>query len=165
MNTLQQNRSNTLFWRSLFFTILQPGMVAGVIPWWIARRSIATLQLRSFSWLQYTGLILILAGMAITIHCIIRFAVDGRGTLSPADPTKKLVITGLYKYSRNPMYIGVMLILTGECLVTPVRPLIIYTVVLFLAFHFFIVLYEEPILQKVFGDSYDTYRKKVRRWL
>ncbi|NML22045.1 isoprenylcysteine carboxylmethyltransferase family protein [Pseudoflavitalea sp. G-6-1-2] len=165
MNTLHQKPPHFLFWRSLFFTVLQPGMVAGIIPWWIAGHHTSTIQLSSFNAVQLAGLLLLLAGIVVTVHCIIRFAVDGRGTLSPVDPTKKLVIAGLYKYSRNPMYIGVMLMLTGECMIAPVSGLIIYTTAIFTGFNLFIVFYEEPRLLKDFGDSYAQYCKKVRRWL
>ena len=97
-------------------------------------------------------------------HCIIRFAVEGRGTLSPADPTKKLVIKGLYGFSRNPMYVGVMMILIGEATFFQSGSLCIYLLFIFLAFNVFILLFKEPRLHEEFGEDYRTYCQKVRRW-
>ncbi len=94
-----------------------------------------------------------ITGIIITLLCIIRFATEGRGTLSPADPTRELVIAGLYKYSRNPMYIGVMSILAGECLLIPATALIVYSAFVFLAFNLFIIFYEEPRLKKTSANS------------
>ena len=140
-------------------------MVAGLIPWLLVRESINHSTFSDFSIVRYAGLLLLLAGVIITLLCIIRFATDGRGTLSPADPTKELVIAGLYRYSRNPMYIGVMSILTGECLLVPVTALFVYTVSIFIAFNLFIIFYEEPRLRKDFGEQYINYCRRVRRWL
>ena len=151
--------------RNLFFTILQPGMVAGLIPYWIlGSPSIATFKnsLRSF---QYIALFMFAAGVAILLHCIGMFAVKGKGTLSPANPTKKLVVSGLYKFSRNPMYIGVMMILIGEAIFFSSGNLWIYAAMVFIAFNLFIVLHEEPRLKEDFGTEYQQYLKAVRRWL
>ena len=87
----------------------------------------------------------------------------GKGTLSPADPTKRLVITGLYKYTRNPMYVGVMLLLLGESLFFRSVSLTIYGILIFSTFHIFIILKEEPRLKKDFGEEYDLYCKMVKR--
>jgi protein-S-isoprenylcysteine O-methyltransferase Ste14 len=104
----------SLVLRNVAFTILQPGMVAGLIPYWIVGSpGIATFK-SSLSSFQYIAIFIFAVGIAIMFYCISMFAVKGKGTLSPADPTKKLVISGLYKFSRNPMYIGVMLMLIGE---------------------------------------------------
>ena len=98
------------------------------------------------------------------LECIFRFAVEGRGTLSPADPTKKLVIRGLYRFSRNPMYIGVMMILIGEAIFFQSKNLWIYLLFIFLAFNLFVLLVEEPRFRKDFGKDYYKYCKEVRRW-
>jgi protein-S-isoprenylcysteine O-methyltransferase Ste14 len=154
----------SLFLRNLFFTILQPGMVAGLVPYLLAREKWVTafdvITLRTTG-----GIFLFLAGFLIMIYCIVRFATEGKGTLSPADPTRKLVVSGLYKFSRNPMYIGVMLMLIGEAVTTGSQTLWIYALIIFICFHAFILLHEEPRLKKVFGESYEAYRKEVRRWI
>jgi protein-S-isoprenylcysteine O-methyltransferase Ste14 len=155
----------SLLLRNLFFTILQPGVVAGLVPYWILGDNVSKIFGEPLSLYQYLGAIVFLAGLIIMFDCIIRFAVEGRGTLSPADPTKKLVITGLYMFSRNPMYVGVMMILIGEAAFFNSGNLAIYSVFIFIAFNLFIMLVEEPRLVRDFGEGYDQYRRKVRRWL
>ena len=98
------------------------------------------------------------------MYCIYRFAVEGRGTLSPADQTKNLVAMGIYQYSRNPMYIGVMLALIGEVFFTKAALLMIYTGCVFIMFNLFIMFVEEPRLKRDFGEAYKLYCQKVRRW-
>ena len=142
--------------------MLQPGIVAGLIPYLILSGN-KTLD-SPLQFYQYLGLILFLIGLFIMFHCIIRFAVEGRGTLSPADPTKKLVIKGLYGFSRNPMYVGVMMILIGEATFFQSGSLCIYLLFIFLAFNVFILLFKEPRLHEEFGEDYRTYCQKVRRW-
>src|SRR4051794_37848165 len=96
----------SLFFRNLVFTILQPGLVAGLVPYWILGSKVKKASIKPSHAYQYAGAVIFIVGFVIMITCIISFAVKGRGTLSPADPTKRLVATGLYKFSRNPMYIG-----------------------------------------------------------
>jgi len=99
------------------------------------------------------------------VICIYEFAVFGKGTLSPLDPTKRLVVRGLYRYSRNPMYVGVMLMLIGEAIFAASIPLLIYLVLVFIGFNLFILLHEEPRLKRDFAEEYAEYCKKVRRWI
>ena len=155
----------SLFFRNLFFTILQPGIVAGLVPYWILGGKAGHSFTKHLQFYQYIGILLFLIGLIIMFHCIFRFAVEGRGTLSPADPTKKLVVKGLYKFSRNPMYIGVMMILIGEAIFFSSYNLWIYLLFVFLAFNLFIILVEEPRLRKDFAAEYFQYCRKVRRWL
>lgn len=155
----------SLFIRNLFFTILQPGMVAGVIPYWIlGNRFIETFK-NSISVFQYIAVCIFSTGFGILCYCIGLFALKGKGTLSPADPTKRLVVSGLYRFSRNPMYIGVLLMLIGEAVFFSSGNLLIYAAFIFLAFHLFVILHEEPRLNKDFGTEYQQYLTKVRRWL
>jgi protein-S-isoprenylcysteine O-methyltransferase Ste14 len=155
----------SLVFRNLFFTVLQPGMVAGLVPYFILGNPGTASFKNNFSSFQYIAIFIFAAGVMILLYCISMFAVKGKGTLSPADPTKKLVVSGLYKYSRNPMYIGVMLILIGESLFFSSISLWIYTALVFTAFNLFIVLHEEPRLEEDFGTEYQQYLKAVRRWL
>src|SRR5690349_14884833 len=147
----------SLFVRNLFFTILQPGMVAGLIPYWIAHNRLHAMSVQEFTFIHYFGIVIFLTGLIIMFHCIISFAVKGRGTLSQADPTKKLVIPGLYRFSRNPMYVGVMLILIGESVFLQLTNLWIYSLVIFTCFYVFIMLVEEPRLKRDFGEPYKAY--------
>ena len=155
----------SLLLRNLFFTILQPGMVAGFIPYWIVRNQLDQIIEKPMGIFQFVAILLFAVGFVVTIACILRFAFEGKGTLSPADETKQLVIGGLYRYSRNPMYVGVMLMLMGEALFTASQSLWIYAAIIFTCFYVFILAHEEPRLQKDFGTQYSEYRKKVRRWL
>ena len=155
----------SLLLRNLFFTILQPGMVAGFIPYWIVRNQLDQILEKPMGLSQGVAILIFAAGFIITIACILRFAFEGKGTLSPVDETKQLVIGGLYKYSRNPMYVGVMLMLLAEVFYTDSMSLVAYTAIIFSCFHLFILIHEEPRLLKDFGDQYRQYCQKVRRWL
>lgn len=155
----------SLVFRNLFFTILQPGLVAGLIPYWILGGDAKNLFAQPFEFYHYAGIIMFIIGLVIMLSCIVSFAVKGRGTLSPLDPTKRLVVTGLYRFSRNPMYVGVMLILIGEALFFQSINLWIYLILVFTAFNLFIMLHEEPRLKKAFGEEYENYCQKVRRWI
>ena len=154
-----------LLLRNLFFTIIHPGLAAGLIPYWILGDKLNKTFANPLQFYQYLAILIFLVGLVIMLECIIRFAIKGRGTLSPADPTKKLVVSGLYKFSRNPMYAGVTLILIGEAIFFQSGSLWIYLLIVFAFFNLFILLVEEPRLRRDFGESYYQYCKKVRRWL
>ncbi len=155
----------SLFFRNLFFTVIHPGVVAGLLPYWIEVNHKVLLYTYPLQGYQYAGIFLFFAGLVILFHCIYWFAIEGRGTLSPADPTNTLVIRGLYKHSRNPMYIGVMLLLIGEALFFCSYHLLLYLVLVFFVFNIFIMYVEEPRLQKDFKEAYSEYCQKVSRWL
>lgn len=155
----------SLLVRNLIFTILQPGIVAGLIPFLILGGRLNNILAQPLTFHHYLGVTVFVIGFVIMMTCIISFAVKGRGTLSPADPTKRLVITGLYKYSSNPMYVGVTMILTGEAIFSQSTYLWIYSLFVFAAFNIFILLHEEPRLRNDFGEEYNLYCEKVRRWI
>jgi len=155
---------SSLFLRNLLFTILHPGLVAGLIPHLIVSHQGETSN-EAPSVLFYLGAIIFITGCLIVLFCIIELAVRGAGTLSPADPTQKLVISGLYRLSRNPMYIGVTMVLIGEAISTQSRSLWIYTALVFVAFYVFVRYKEEPRLKKDFGSEFYNYTRKVRRWV
>lgn len=155
----------SLLLRNLLFTILQPGVVVGLIPYLILRYTGREIAPADWSATHVVGAALIVVGTGIAGSCILRFATEGKGTLSPLDPTKKLVIRGLYKYSRNPMYVGAMLILFGETLFYWSAALAIYSVLVFVGFKLFIILHEEPRCRRDFGNEYAEYCQNVRRWL
>lgn len=155
----------SLFFRNFFFTILQPGIVAGLIPFFLLRDKEKDTFVHTWKSHHYLGIIVFAVGFIIMLLCIISFAVYGRGTLSPVDPPKKLVTVDFYKVSRNPMYLGVILILIGEAIFFRSVELWSYALFIFIAFNIFIILVEEPRLRKDFGEEYTGYCKKVRRWL
>lgn len=155
----------SLLFRNLLFTILQPGIVAGLIPFFILRQKVKDTLVHTWKFHYSLGILIFSIGFIIMLGCIISFAVYGRGTLSPLDPTRKLVTVAFYKFSRNPMYLGVILILVGEAIFFRSVELWAYALFIFVAFNIFIVLIEEPRLQKDFGEEYTRYCKKVRRWI
>lgn len=147
--------------KSLLFLILAPGMVAGYIPLVLLRTGS---QVETGS-LAYLAIPLWLIGGAILLWSFWNFLIEGRGTPAPIDPPKELVVTGFYRYVRNPMYVGIFLILLGHFLWFKYLWLLVYLGVVFLFFHLFVTLYEEPTLKRKFGASYENYLKKVPRWI
>jgi protein-S-isoprenylcysteine O-methyltransferase Ste14 len=150
--------------RSLFFTIVVPGTVTVLLPYLIVSRR-GTSPVPPWTALHIAGLVLMVVGAAILLRCIWDFAAKGRGTLAPIDPPKQLVVQGLYRYVRNPMYLGVWVLLMGETVFFRSIALLQYTVGWFIIVHLFVVLYEEPALRHRFGESYERYRRSVHRWL
>ena len=114
---------------------------------------------------QWLGLAAIGIGVVLLGTCIWEFARRGRGTLAPVDPPTTLVVQGLYRYVRNPMYLSVTMIVLGEVLLTGSRALLAYWAVWFLAVNLFVIGYEEPTLRRRFGTTYDRYRATVGRWV
>ena len=153
----------SLFFRNLLFTILLPGTVAGLVPYLIAKNHSVSFQITSP--LHLLGVIIFMIGFVLMVHCIFRFAIEGRGTLAPVDATKVLVVTGLYRYLRNPMYLGVITMLLGESIYIQSVIMWIYILIVFIAFNIFIFWIEEPRLKRDFGDEYIRYCQKVRRWI
>ena len=138
-------------------------MIAGYIPWrWFG---ISQLRPDFTNALDLVAILVIAAGAALLATCIWEFASRGRGTLSPVDPPKQLVVQGLYRYVRNPMYVAVSTILLGEALLARSTALLVYWGIFFAAANVFVILYEEPALRRQFGDSYVSYQQRVGRWL
>lgn len=149
--------------RSLCWVALLPGGVAGYVPW-------RYFGLRQARWdhlgpNQIIGLVGIVAGALLELACVWEFARSGRGTLSVVDPPRELVVRGLYRYVRNPMYLSVSLILLGEALAIGSKGLFLYWAVFFILANGFVMLYEEPNLRRRFGVSYDRYLSSVGRWI
>jgi protein-S-isoprenylcysteine O-methyltransferase Ste14 len=147
--------------KSIIFFILAPGMVAGVIPLALFRTGSQT----QTGLLSYLAFPLWLSGVAILIWCFWDFIVKGRGTPAPIDPPKDLVVSGLYNYVRNPMYVGVLLVIIGHFLWFGFWNLLIYAAVVFIAFNTFVTFYEEPNLKQRFGATYEDYLQRVPRWI
>jgi protein-S-isoprenylcysteine O-methyltransferase Ste14 len=148
--------------KTVVFTVLVPGTVAGIVPW-LLRETSAVEVGGGQCWAAFTVVAL---GIAIYLHTAFwGLAVIGGGTPAPIAPTKTLVVQGLHRFVRNPMYIGVLLIIAGQAWLFWSRSLCLYAALLWLAFHLFVVTYEEPILRKQFGEGYDRYRASVPRWI
>ena len=153
-----------LFTRSLAMTILFPGTVAIYIPY----RLLVPISLPSLStWYltHYAGAILMASGAAILLKCIWEFATFGKGTLAPFDETKKLVVIGLYRYVRNPMYVGVVLILLGESWFFWSGRVLAYSGFCFIIANILVMGYEEHRLRHKYGEDYRGYCKHVGRWI
>jgi protein-S-isoprenylcysteine O-methyltransferase Ste14 len=114
---------------------------------------------------RFLGLVPMIAGALIYAWCALDFGRYGRGTPSPTDPPSELVVRGLYRFTRNPMYIGVSLILIGEAIVFESINLFIYSALVLIAFHLRVIYYEEPVLRKMFGQSFEKYCRTVPRWI
>src|SRR5205085_12305798 len=114
--------------------------------------------------LQIAGAALLAAGAGVLAHTVIRFAVEGLGTPFPAAPTQNLVVGGLYRYVRNPMYLAVIAIVLGQAAILGRVVLVTYAAVFWAIVAGFVVIYEEPTLSERYGDQYDAYRRAVRRW-
>jgi protein-S-isoprenylcysteine O-methyltransferase Ste14 len=146
----------------LLFTILVPGTVAVLVPYLLLSSASSP---TSLGLLRLAGLLPLLLGVAAYLWSAASFALVGKGTPAPVDPPKELVVRGPYRYVRNPMYLGVVLVLVGEALIWASPTLLIYAALVFLACHLFVVYYEEPTLQRQFSDAYAHYCRSVPRWL
>ena len=149
-----------LFLKNLLFTILVPGTVAFYVPLFVYAHEPVELSAGTVP-----AVLLLLAGACVYFWCLWDFAIFGRGTPAPIDPPKHLVVRGLYRYSRNPIYLGVLSMVFGWALLFESEQLALYGVALAVGFHLFVVLYEEPHLKRVFGQSYEQYCAQVGRWL
>jgi protein-S-isoprenylcysteine O-methyltransferase Ste14 len=148
---------------SAVFFAAAPGTVAGLIPWaltgWRLREPLTT-----WAPLRVVGIVLIAAGTAVLVHAFTRFVVQGLGTPAPVAPTRHLVVTGLYRYLRNPMYVAVVAAIVGQALLLWQPVLLPYAAVIAVAFIVFVLGYEQPTLQRQFGASYEAYRRAVPAW-
>lgn len=151
-----------LFLKNLMFTVLVPGTVAVFIPYRIVSRTPAALSVTPGRLLLAAPALAL--GAAIYLWCLWDFAVTGRGTPAPIDPPRQLVVRGLYRYVRNPMYLGVLLVVAGWAILSWSGRVLAYGVAVALLFHLFVLLVEEPLLRSKFGSAYEAYRETVRRW-
>lgn len=148
---------------SAVFFALAPGVVAGLVPWWITGWQVRHPEPYGPA-PRLIGGLLIVAGTAVLVHAFARFVRDGLGTPAPVAPTERLVVGGLYRYVRNPMYLAVLAVILGQALLLAQPVLAAYTAVVALAFVVFVRLYEEPTLHRQFGAQYDAYRRAVPGW-
>jgi protein-S-isoprenylcysteine O-methyltransferase Ste14 len=149
-----------MFLRAVLAFLALPGVVAIAIPAWITWRA-----LQRDEAFHAVALLPMLAGFALLLWCVRDFYVAGKGTLAPWESPRHLVTVGLYRLSRNPMYVAVALILVGWSVLTLSRTLAIYTCFVIAAFHLRVLLHEEPFLARTHGAKWDEYRTRVPRWL
>ena len=144
--------------KTICFTILVPNTVTIVVPYYLLPGGDFHLGL-----VRYLGIPLIALGAALYLRCAWDFARVGLGTPAPIDPPRNLVAVGLYRYVRNPMYVGIVSELLGECIFFESRRVLAFALFAVLATHLFVVFYEEPTLRKKFGASYEEYCRRVPR--
>lgn len=155
----------TLILKNLFYILLKPGLVICLLPYLILKYTNSKSPEFNLNTQFILSGMLFITGLSILLYCVVNFIKDGHGTLSPIDPTKKLVIKGLYKYSRNPMYLGVITMLISLNIFFQSYPLAAYTLLICTIFHLFITYFEEPRLVKDFEKEYVEYCKRVNRWI
>ena len=151
-------------WRSALGTLafaIVPITVGGLVPLaltgWQSSWS-ATIP-------RLIGALLAFAGALVVFDSFVRFAREGRGTPAPTAPTEQLVVGGLYRWVRNPMYVGVGVAITGQALILGSLLVLAYGALFYAVVSAFVITYEEPVLSRRFGASYDAYREAVPRWL
>jgi protein-S-isoprenylcysteine O-methyltransferase Ste14 len=146
---------------SLVFLVLVPGAVAGLVPWlltgWDAADDVPVA-------LVAAGVALVAAGAGVLLHAFARFVVEGLGTPAPVAPTERLVVGGLYRYVRNPMYLAVGALIAGQALILGRPALVLYALAFGAVVWTFVRFYEEPTLARTYGVEYEAYRRAVPGW-
>jgi protein-S-isoprenylcysteine O-methyltransferase Ste14 len=148
---------------SAAFLLLAPGVVAGVIPWALTGWEVQS-PLPFWSLLRVVGAALVVIGAVALLSSFLRFALEGTGTPAPVAPTERLVVGGLYRYVRNPMYVAVAATIVGQALLLGQPILLVYAALLLAVTATFVRLYEEPALRASYGDEYEAYRRAVPGW-
>jgi protein-S-isoprenylcysteine O-methyltransferase Ste14 len=144
------------------FLVFAPGLVTGLVPWLITGWQPGSSRPAA---LVVVGAILIAAGCCCLLLAFGQFALDGLGTPLPQAPTEQLVVRGLYRYVRNPMYLALQAIIIGQAVLLARPVLLIYAAAVAVATVCFVKLYEEPTLARKYGQQYQQYRQQVPGWL
>jgi protein-S-isoprenylcysteine O-methyltransferase Ste14 len=153
---------NVLYVRAVMALTL-PAIVDVFVPAWLLSRPGGRLDIGAA---RFVGVPLIAAGSWLLLDCVlVRFAHEGRGTLAPIDPPRFVVRGGAYRVVRNPMYVANLAIVVGSGILFQSSFVFVWAAVLFVAFHLFVITYEEPTLARLFGDDYQRYRREVGRWI
>ena len=147
------------FGTALFFAAA-PGVVAGLVPWLLTRWEAREMPVAA----RGLGILLIAAGLPFLLHAFARFVTEGRGTPAPVAPTERLVVGGVYRWVRNPMYLAVGAVIAGQALLLGSWALLLYLAVFFAAVVTFVRGYEEPTLLARHGAEYEAYRRAVPGW-
>jgi protein-S-isoprenylcysteine O-methyltransferase Ste14 len=161
---LRKMRKSLAMLGSAIFLVIAPGVVAGYVPWRICRWQMGE-PLLGIAVLRAAGVVLIAAGLPVLLDSFARFALEGLGTPAPVFPTRHLVVSGLYRHVRNPMYVAVVALILGQGLLFGNVRVLEYGVAVWAGFFLFVVLYEEPTLRKSFGKEYEEFCGNVPRWI
>ena len=149
---------------SVVFLFVAPGLLGVFIPWYTTGWHMVE-PLFGFEPVRWLGGALIVFCAAVLLDSFARFALQGRGTPAPIYPTVTLVVSGAYRYVRNPMYLAVTALIAGQGLLIGCLPLLIYALAFIVVTHIFVLVYEEPTLRSTYGAQYEAYAAAVRRWL
>src|SRR5215472_7498112 len=156
-------RKSTAAAGSAIFFAIAPGVVAGLVPWWLTGWRVRG-PLTHWATVRVTGLVMLVAGAIVLIDAFARFVAEGHGPPAPAAPAGHLVIGGLYRYVRNPMYLAVVAAITGQALALGQPVLLGYAAAVWVTVASFVRWYEEPALSRQFGEQYQAYRRAVPAW-
>jgi protein-S-isoprenylcysteine O-methyltransferase Ste14 len=145
------------------FFVVAPCVVAGLVPWLLTGWNAGS---ASALWLplRVPGALLVAGGIAVIVHAFARFVVEGRGTPAPVAPPERLVVGGLYRYVRNPMYLAVVAVVVGQALLLWQPALLLYATLIWVVVALFARFYEEPVLRRRFGSRYEAYLRAVPAW-
>jgi protein-S-isoprenylcysteine O-methyltransferase Ste14 len=146
---------------SAVFLVIAPGVVAGLMPWWITGWQTGAAYPAA---VLIIGAVLVAAGSLVLLGAFAQFAIQGRGTPAPPMPTEQLVVQGLYRYVRNPMYLAVLAVIVGQSLLLSRPVLLGYAAVVAALFIAFVYGYEQPALARRYGAQYEAYRQTVPGW-
>ena len=149
---------------SAAFMVAGPGVVTGLVPWLLTRWKVHR-PVPGGVPARVLGVGMIAVGGAVLTHSFARFVIEGMGTPLPAAPTRHLVVGGMYRHMRNPMYVALEAVILGEALLLGQRRLLGYAAIAAIPPALFVRLYEEPKLAGRFGEEYEQYRRNVPRWL
>lgn len=143
------------------FLVVAPGVVAGLVPWWLTGWQAGVLYPLP---VRVLGTVVTATGAAVLLGAFAQFALEGRGTPAPPAPTGQLVVRGLYRYVRNPMYLAVLAVIAGQALLLGRPVLLGYAAIVGAAFVAFVYGYEQPTLSRQYGAQYAAYRRAVPGW-
>jgi protein-S-isoprenylcysteine O-methyltransferase Ste14 len=149
---------------SAIFLAVAPGIVAGYVPWRICRWHVGAPLLGTSSF-RVLGVLLVAAGLPVLLDSFARFALQGLGTPAPILPTRHLVVSGMFQYVRNPMYVAVLSLILGQGLLFGNVRVLEYGIAVWVAFYLFVLVYEEPTLRNSYGLEYEEFCANVPRWI
>ena len=149
---------------SALFFLVAPCVLGGLIPWSMTHWEFGP-AFFGLEGARSLGVLLILVGLPGLVDSFARFALQGLGTPAPVAPTKNLVVTGLYRHVRNPIYVALVAVILGQAVLFGDWRLLTYGGLMWLAFHVFVLAYEEPVLAESFGTQYEDFRANVPRWI
>ena len=156
-------RKHTAAVGSAVFFLAAPGVMAGLVPWWLTAWQVGT-PLPFMMPVRVLGVVLLVAGLGALVRAFWGFVVEGLGTPAPVAPPDRLVVGGLYRYVRNPMYVAVLSVIIGQALILGQPVLLAYAAVFWVTVASFVRFYEEPTLSSRFGAQYEAYRRAVPAW-